>query len=113
MPSRLTTAAAHAVQQADERPERLHEELGRLHDQQRRPLGALERNRFRRQLAEHDVQGGDDRERDGDRDAVAVVSAIATGRNANTGWMSEASAGSPIQPRPMLAIVMPSCVAAM
>ena len=27
--------------------------------------------------------------------------------------ISVASAGSPIQPRPMLAIVMPSCVAAM
>ena len=43
----------------------------------------------------------------------AVVSAMAAGRNASAGWISEASAGSPIQPRPRLAIVMPSWVAAM
>ena len=43
----------------------------------------------------------------------AVVAAIGAGRNASAGSNSDASAGSPIQPRPMLAMVMPSCVAAM
>ena len=43
----------------------------------------------------------------------AVASAIAAGRNAQAGSIIAASAGSPIQPRPRLAIVMPSCVAAM
>ena len=42
-----------------------------------------------------------------------VVSAIGAGMNVKIGWIIDASAGSPIHPRPMLAIVMPSCVAAM
>jgi hypothetical protein len=43
----------------------------------------------------------------------AVVSAIPSGRKESAGWSVSAIAGSPIQPRPMLAIVMPSWVAAM
>ena len=42
-----------------------------------------------------------------------VVSEIGPGRPAISGSMSVASAGSPIQPSPRLAMVMPSCVAAM
>ena len=57
--------------------------------------------------------------------AVIVVNAIATamvcavaaatygGRNSIGRSIIDASAGSPIQPRPRLAIVIPSCVAAM
>ncbi len=43
----------------------------------------------------------------------AVVSARPAGSASNPGSMIDASAGSPIQPSPMLAIVMPSWVAAM
>src|SRR6202011_976838 len=43
----------------------------------------------------------------------AVVIESGEGRNSNDGWMIDASAGSPIHPRPRLAMVMPSCVAAM
>ena len=43
----------------------------------------------------------------------AVAAASRAGRKATDGSMSDARAGSPIQPRPRLAIVMPSCVAAM
>ena len=77
-------------------------------------LRPFERDRLGRQLAEHDVQGGDDGERDGHGDACAR--SPRPSRPAGTssaGSISEASAGSPIQPSPMLAIVMPSCVAAM
>ena len=82
--------------------------------QQRGGLGPLERDRLRRELAEHDVQRGDDRERDRRRRWCARSwSAIMLGRNCNEGSITEASAGSPIHPRPMLAIVMPSWVAAM
>ena len=56
--------ATGAVQHADERPECPHEDFGRLDDPQRRHFRSLERYRFRRQFAEHDVQRGDDRERD-------------------------------------------------
>ncbi len=47
-----------------------HEELGGLHDEQRRRFRALERDRLGRELAEHDVQRRHDRERDGHGDAV-------------------------------------------
>ena len=43
----------------------------------------------------------------------AVVIAMEIGSRSNNGNTIEASAGSPIQPRPRLAIVMPSWVAAM
>ena len=43
----------------------------------------------------------------------AVVVAIRFGRNCSEGSITETSAGSPIHPRPMLAIVIPSWVAAM
>ena len=43
----------------------------------------------------------------------AVVAAIKSGRKRSGGSTIDASAGSPIQPRPMLAMVMPSWVAAM
>ena len=49
--------------------------------------------------------------------AIAIVcevaSEIGAGRCVSSGSISAASAGSPIQPSPRLAIVMPSCVAAM
>jgi hypothetical protein len=59
-----------AVDEADERPQRAHEQLERAHDPHRRRLGSLERDPFRRQLAEDDLDGGDDGECDGDRDRV-------------------------------------------
>ena len=43
----------------------------------------------------------------------AVVTATCAGRKSNEGCRNEASAGSPIHPSPRLAMVMPSCVAAM
>ena len=90
-----------------------HEELGRLDDQQRSRLGPLERNRFRREFAKRDVQRGDDRKCDGDRDAVGSGFRDMGGQERHRGQHSSARAGSPIHPRPMLAIVIPSCVAAM
>ena len=52
-------------------------------------------------------------ERDRDCDRVGGGAEIGAGSGASSGSSSEASAGSPIQPSPRLAIVMPSCVAAM
>jgi hypothetical protein len=59
-----------AVQQPDEWRKRPHEELRRLHDDQRRRFGAFECDRFRRELAEDDMQRRHDRERNGYRYAV-------------------------------------------
>ena len=66
----LTTAPPGAVQQADERPQCPHEELGGLDDPERGCLGPLEGDCLGRQLAEHDVKGRDDGERDRDGNGV-------------------------------------------
>ena len=77
-------------------------------------LGPFEGDGLRRQLAEHDVERRDDGERERDGDGVrGGLRPSAPAGTSSAGSTSEASAGSPIQPRPMLAIVMPSCVAAM
>ena len=49
-------ALRRAVHQPDERPEHAHEQLERFDQPDRRRLRPLERDPFRRQLAEHDLQ---------------------------------------------------------
>ena len=61
---------AHAVEHADERLEHAQKQLGRFRDDERDLFGILQRDGLRRELAEHDVQRGDDGERDRERDRV-------------------------------------------
>ena len=58
------------IQESDEWPECPHEQLGRLDHQQGGRLRALQRDRLGRELAQNDVQSGDDDECDGNGDAV-------------------------------------------
>ena len=102
-----------AVHQPDERPEHAHEQFQRPHQPDRRRFRTFERDPFRRQLAEHDLRRGDDRECDRHGDAVRGGGGEMRGQKDSAGSKIDASAGSAIQPRPRLAIVMPSCVAAM
>ena len=67
---RLDQALRHAVYDPDERPQRAHEQFQRFHHPQRRGFRALERDPFGCQLAKHDFDSGDDRERNRHRDAV-------------------------------------------
>ena len=81
----------------------------------RRRLRTLERDGLGRELAEHDVQGGDDGK--GDRDGRCCapwLAAIVAGRKPRSG-LDESRRAPARQPTrgPRLAIVMPSCVAAM
>ena len=59
-----------AVHQPDERREHAHEDLERAHQPHRGGLRPFERDPFRRQLAEDDLERGDDEERQRDGDAV-------------------------------------------
>ena len=61
-------AASEPVEERDERPERLHEQLGRPCHDERRAFGMLKRDGLRRELAKNDVERGDDHERDHERD---------------------------------------------
>ena len=101
------------VQQPYERPQRAHEQFERPDDPQRRRLRALERDPLWRELSKDDLQGRDHRERDRDGDAVDGGRREIGGSHRNAGSMYEASAGSAIHPRPRLAIVIPTWVAAM
>ena len=67
---RAHDGAPHAVQKADERPEDPHEQLGGPRHDERGPLGVLQGNRLRRELAEHDVKRGDHGKRDSEGDRV-------------------------------------------
>ena len=69
-PERPHDDVAKAVEHQDGDPEDPHEQLRGLGHQQRHHLGLLERYRLGRQLAEHDVKGGDDRKRQHDADGV-------------------------------------------
>ena len=77
-------------------------------------LGVEQGQRLGHQLAQDDVEDGDDDERDGRGDGVG-----GDGRqrvraaSAKPPWIRPASAGSPIQPSPSEARVMPSWVAEM
>ena len=89
---------------AEDAVEELHRQRGRERD----ALGALEAEELRRLLAEHDVQRRDDGEGDDEGDDVDAASretpALASGSSSMC-----ATVGSPIQPRPSEASVMPSC----
>ena len=74
--------------------------------------GPIERERLRRELADDDVQERDRREaRSRPRSSARAAASRCRPPRARAA-SSDATAGSPIQPRPRLASVMPSCVAA-
>ena len=75
-------------------------------------VGALQGQRLGDQLAEDDVQEGDEQEGQDGGDGVRG-GAVPAGRQAEQRLEQLARAGSATKPRPMLARVMPSCVAAM
>ena len=93
--------------------QKAREELGGLHHQQRRGFRALQSNGLWRQLTEGGAAQSSGQRQSPPRRYCDVVSAMPVGRNVTAGCASSAMAGSPIQPRPRLAMVMPSCVAAM
>jgi hypothetical protein len=107
----LDDGPAHPVQGADERVEEAKKEFRRLGHDERGLLRVLQGDGFRRELAEDDVKGRDDDEGDVRRwYATAadrgVGSLAAPAREAGNGRLAD-------HPRPRLAVVMPSWVAAM
>ena len=61
-PSRRSRIRRRLLQQPDERPEQDEERAYRRRDGERGPLRVPERDPFRHELADHDVQVGDDQE---------------------------------------------------
>ena len=105
------------VGRAVEEGDRPGHDPGEAHQRRRHPrahrLGVEQGERLGHQLAQDDVQDGDDDEGDDRRDAVRGDGRQAAGSQRKPPSISPASAGSPIQPRPSEASVMPSCVAEM
>ena len=99
------------VEHPDHRVRHLVEHVERERHPQRRRLRLADRERLRRQLAEDDVEDGDDRERDDQAHGVAAPPTARRRSPTRSGSIRRANAGSPIQPRARLASVMPSWVA--
>ena len=64
IPNGRSSSAAGALQHPHDRPQHLRHQLDRPRDERRQRLGAVQRQRLRDELAEHDRQIRDDRERD-------------------------------------------------
>ena len=62
-----------ALQQPDQRPKHEEEAAHRRRDGERRPLGMAERDPLRHELADHDVEEGDDQQREDRRRANVAM----------------------------------------
>jgi len=112
-PQQLEQAVARSVQQPDERAEEVLDQHDRPGDEQAGPLGVLEGDRFGASSPRTTCKKVMMAKATPAATECTNASSQGAGRASSNGVSSQAKAGSPIQPRPRLARVMPSWVAAM
>jgi hypothetical protein len=96
-----------AVENVDERVHHPVKYVERQRCSKRYGLGLADRHRLGRLLAQHDMEVRDERECDREGDAVTTCGSSMPAMS-SAGASSRANAGSPIQPNPSEAAVIPS-----
>ena len=101
-----------ALEEPEEREEGVVDDAKRDRGRERRPLRALDGDELRHELAEEDMAEREDGEgrRRRPRCAARASGGRPGARQHGRGRARAAIAGSPIQPSPRLASVMPNCV---